>query len=199
MYLLSIPLPLLWTVNIGMRRKLSLMLLFSGAIFVMMAGTIRAVVILSSGPEGAVTGSEWACRETFVAIVVANLPILQPLIRQGASKIGLSGLFSRTTKMGQSHPLGSQERNGDAYEIGNRRNSQSRQVSRNTRWGSTDHILRTETASGNPKLHATQASKDIVIAHEVSITHEMTHSKSAKGTDKGGELGHRSSARAVMK
>lgn len=62
-YLLSIPLPvshllyavmfksdrlqLLWGVNISLRRRLTLMLLFSGALFIMMAGTIRAVTILT--------------------------------------------------------------------------------------------------------------------------------------------------------
>jgi hypothetical protein len=38
---------LLWGVNITLRRKLTLMLLFSGAVFIMLAGTIRAVTILT--------------------------------------------------------------------------------------------------------------------------------------------------------
>lgn len=38
---------LLWGVNISLRRRLTLMLLFSGALFIMMAGTIRAVTILT--------------------------------------------------------------------------------------------------------------------------------------------------------
>lgn len=73
-YLLSIPLPvsgiadliigvsynldlfandilqLLWRVNISLRRKLTLMVLFSGAAFIMMAGIIRAVVISTVSP-----------------------------------------------------------------------------------------------------------------------------------------------------
>ncbi|KAL4739820.1 hypothetical protein BDV11DRAFT_215001 [Aspergillus similis] len=96
LYLMSIPLPLLWTVKIGTRRKITLMGLFSGAIFIGVAGIIRAVIIITSGPNGAIEGSKWACRESFVSIVVSNLPIIQPLIRRGASKIGLSGLFSNS-------------------------------------------------------------------------------------------------------
>ncbi|KAJ0424979.1 hypothetical protein BJY00DRAFT_308867 [Aspergillus carlsbadensis] len=95
-YLMSIPLPLLWTVRIGIRRKVTLMALFSGAVFVIMAAIIRAVTILTAGADGAVSGSKWACRESFVSIIVSNLPIVQPLIRRGASKIGLSGLFSNS-------------------------------------------------------------------------------------------------------
>jgi hypothetical protein len=47
LYLMSIPLPLLWTVKIGIRRKITLMGLFSGAIFVGIAGIIRAVIIIT--------------------------------------------------------------------------------------------------------------------------------------------------------
>ncbi|KAI1761546.1 hypothetical protein GGR53DRAFT_22665 [Hypoxylon sp. FL1150] len=97
-YLLSIPLPLLWVANIGLRRKISLMVLFSGAIFVMVASIARGVSILQAGADGAVTGSEWACRETFVAIVVTNLPIIQPFFRKAAARIGSSAPFTKATR-----------------------------------------------------------------------------------------------------
>lgn len=67
-----------------------------------------------AGPDGAASGSRWACRETFVAIVVTNLLIIYPLIRQGARKIGLSALFSTKGTEGnrygyddRGYPLGS--------------------------------------------------------------------------------------------
>lgn len=46
-YLLSIPLPLLWQVKINMKRKIPLMALFSGAAFVITAAIIRAVMIIT--------------------------------------------------------------------------------------------------------------------------------------------------------
>ncbi|KAI0012720.1 hypothetical protein F4779DRAFT_566594 [Xylariaceae sp. FL0662B] len=173
-YLLSIPLPLMWKVNISLKRKLALMLLFSGAVFCIMAGTIRAVVISTSGPEGAVSGSQWACRETFVAIVVANLPILQPLIRQGASKIGLSALFSRTSRAGTSQPLGS----GDpsrGYQLNSRRKApHPLSIPQTNAWGSDEHIL------GEDQKQAGQThSKDIVVNQEISISSETVPSVDA--------------------
>ncbi|KAH7025241.1 uncharacterized protein B0I36DRAFT_332794 [Microdochium trichocladiopsis] len=136
-YLLSIPLPLLWGVNISLRRKLTLMLLFSGAIFVIAAATIRAVVIITAGPEGAVSGSQWACREIFVSAVVSNLPVIQPLLRKLASHTGLSILFSRSGGRsgkngahdgasggsGKSYPLSENPRTGPhskSYGLGSR-------------------------------------------------------------------------------
>jgi hypothetical protein len=61
-----------------------------------------------------------------VSIVVSNLPIVQPLIRRGASKIGLSGLFSNSggpsdyqgpsgRRRGESHQLSS----GTGLKTGN--------------------------------------------------------------------------------
>lgn len=100
---------MLWKVNISLVRRISLMVLFSGAAFIMVAGTIRAVVIVTAGPEGAVSGSQWACRETFVSIIVSNLPIIHPLIRRGANKVGLSHLFSSKGHTSRSLPLESRE------------------------------------------------------------------------------------------
>ncbi|CAG7561211.1 unnamed protein product [Fusarium equiseti] len=168
-YLLSIPLPLLWGVNISLRRRLTLMLLFSGALFIMMAGTIRAVTILTAGPEGAVSGSSWACRETFVAIIVTNLPIIQPLIRKGANFIGLSVLFSRGTKSAsQSHQLRSNE-GGSRFKSSRRTKNDTNTghplttMPQTSAWASDEHIL-PGTSSGN--------GKGIVVAQEISVQSE---------------------------
>ncbi|QPC74671.1 hypothetical protein HYE68_005423 [Fusarium pseudograminearum] len=173
-YLLSIPLPLLWGVNISLRRRLTLMLLFSGALFIMMAGTIRAVTILTAGVEGAISGSSWACRETFVAIIVTNLPIIQPLLRKGASLIGLSVLFSKATKSAsQSHQLrsnegGSRFNNSRARRTNNTNKSESGHplstMPQTTAWASDEHIL-AGTSGGNN-------SKGIVVAQEISVQSE---------------------------
>ncbi|KAJ4178029.1 hypothetical protein NW759_017378 [Fusarium solani] len=174
MYLLSIPLPLLWGVNISLRRRLTLMLLFSGALFIMMAGTIRAVVILTSGPEGAVTGSSWACRETFVAIIVTNLPVIQPLLRKGASMIGLSVLFSRQTNTAaESHQLGSSGLGESRCGTSRRRDAPHRHplsVTQATAWGSDEHIL-PEDSDG--KSSAQKGSSGcIAVAQEISVQSE---------------------------
>ncbi|KAF5855508.1 hypothetical protein ETB97_009085 [Aspergillus alliaceus] len=165
-YLMSIPLPLLWTVNIGIRRKITLMALFSGAAFVMMAAIIRAVTIMTSGPEGAVSGSKWACRETFVAIVVANLPIIQPLIRRGAQKVGLSALFSSSggpssysRQRTQSFPLQSRiqpsKRSRHPLSIPNN----------TTAWGSDEQIL----VQGSDYSKSSKGDK----ANDITVTQEM--------------------------
>ncbi|KAH8682107.1 hypothetical protein BX600DRAFT_429999 [Xylariales sp. PMI_506] len=80
-YLLTIPLPMLWAAHIKPWKKVGLIVLFSGGIFVMMAGILRCVLILANDVTGAQDGSAWAVRETFVAVVTSNLPLIFPLLR----------------------------------------------------------------------------------------------------------------------
>ncbi|EED17080.1 hypothetical protein TSTA_021370 [Talaromyces stipitatus ATCC 10500] len=140
-FLLFIPLPLLWKVDIGLKRKISLMVLFSGGLFIIAASIIRAAVVLTSGPDGAVQGSKWACRETFVSIAVANIPIIFPLIRSCANKIGLSALFSSSGRPSNSHPLTSKR--GTGHELRSRSNRRHNPMSipGGTAWDSDEQIL----------------------------------------------------------
>jgi len=125
-----------------------------------------------AGPNGAVAGSQWACRETFVAIIVTNLPIIQPLIRKGASMIGLSVLFSRGTKSAsQSHQLRSSEMGGSRFNTSRRRGPGSSHplatVPQTTAWASDEHIL---PEAGKPA----GAGGGIVVAQEISVQSEAT-------------------------
>lgn len=119
--------------------------------------------------DGAASGSQWACRETFVSIVVSNLPIIQPLIRRAFKKIGLSQLFSSSGKQsGQTYPLSSRgltnltnrgERDGKKSKINAAPTHM--QVSA---WGSDEHIL-AESEPGS--------SKDITVVSETVVKSEI--------------------------
>lgn len=51
LYLIAIPLPLLWGARLPLIKKLSLTVVFSGAFFVMAAGILRGVLIVEVGDE----------------------------------------------------------------------------------------------------------------------------------------------------
>lgn len=46
-YLLTIPIPMLWKANIRPMKKVALIVTFSGGIFVISAGTLRSVLIIT--------------------------------------------------------------------------------------------------------------------------------------------------------
>src|ERR1700761_2070761 len=112
---------MLFKARLRWREKLELLILFSGGLFVMMCGILRCVLILTvrpdpkaqpsqineftnslqAGANGAEQAGSWACRETFVAVVIGNVPMIYPLIRRVARRAGLY----LTTKTGsQSYP-----------------------------------------------------------------------------------------------
>ena len=67
---------MLWNAQISRVKKSSLIVLFSGGIFVIMAGIFRVYLILTGGREGGAEAAYWGTREVFVAFVIGNVPII---------------------------------------------------------------------------------------------------------------------------
>ncbi|KKY14193.1 putative short-chain dehydrogenase reductase sdr [Diplodia seriata] len=89
LWLISIPVPMLWRALIPLRHKIGLTALFSAGVFVMMAAAIRCALILdiSDPAEGASRAGTWAVRESFVAVVIGNLPLIYPaLLHRGVRR-----------------------------------------------------------------------------------------------------------------
>ncbi|GFP59840.1 hypothetical protein TASIC1_0015000900 [Trichoderma asperellum] len=77
----GIPLPMLWGSSLKPLKKAGLMLLFSSGIFVVVCATLRCVLIVLDTENGAQLAGSWAVRETFVAVVTTNLPMIFPLLK----------------------------------------------------------------------------------------------------------------------
>ncbi|KAM7195747.1 hypothetical protein V8F20_007317 [Naviculisporaceae sp. PSN 640] len=90
LYLWTIPIPMLLQVNLRPAKKAGLIVLFSGGIFVMMAGILRCVLILTDPVKGAENAGYWAVRETFVAVVTSNIPMIVPLINRWSRPVAES-------------------------------------------------------------------------------------------------------------
>ncbi|GJD04707.1 kinesin-like protein [Colletotrichum higginsianum] len=81
LYLLSIPLPMLWQAKLRPAKKYGLLLLFSGGIFVVVCATLRCILIVTDPQNGAQLAGSWAVRETFVAVITANLPMVFSVVK----------------------------------------------------------------------------------------------------------------------
>ncbi|KXG54426.1 uncharacterized protein PGRI_075700 [Penicillium griseofulvum] len=103
LYLISIPAPMLVKARLKWREKLELLILFSGGLFVMMAGILRCVLILTAGANGAQQAGSWACRETFVAVIIGNTPMIYPLGYPLSDADTGGGGYARRKKF--RHPL----------------------------------------------------------------------------------------------
>ncbi|KAK2757622.1 hypothetical protein FQN54_004591 [Arachnomyces sp. PD_36] len=112
LYIMMIMLPLIWKAKLRISKKIFLFILFGGGIFIITASIVRAVVILNSPKTGTLQAGLWACRESFVAIVVTNLPPIYPQIRRLTRRWNLGSLFSAPsghgdTTTGRNYPLNS--------------------------------------------------------------------------------------------
>ncbi|KAK8115889.1 hypothetical protein PG984_012391 [Apiospora sp. TS-2023a] len=108
-YLMAIPVPMLLHAHLRTTKKLGLYLLFSGGIFVGTAAILRCILALKARlqdpKDNADTSASWAVRESFVAILVTNMPVLWPSILWATQAIRstlLLGYTNRTTEEGSS-------------------------------------------------------------------------------------------------
>lgn len=105
---------MLWKANLEIKRKLSLIIVFGGGIFVMMAGILRCALIIKDPINGAQAAGSWACRETFVAVVIGNVPMVYQLTRRGVEKVySLAG----ASKYGRTSRSNEDQHDGDSLPL----------------------------------------------------------------------------------
>ncbi|ERF76976.1 hypothetical protein EPUS_02689 [Endocarpon pusillum Z07020] len=75
-YLLHIPLLMLWDAKLSRLKKFFLIVLFSGGIFIIMAGIIRVHFILAPGRKGGLAAAYWGKCEILVAFIIGNVPMI---------------------------------------------------------------------------------------------------------------------------
>ncbi|KAH7324372.1 hypothetical protein B0I35DRAFT_160739 [Stachybotrys elegans] len=92
LYLISIPLPMLWSTSMALWKKVGLGILFSGGIVIIVFATIRSVLIITTPVRGAPLSGQWAVREAFVAVITTNTPMVFTLVKH------LLGPTFRTTQ-----------------------------------------------------------------------------------------------------
>ncbi|KAF5000723.1 hypothetical protein FGRMN_1564 [Fusarium graminum] len=82
LYLIMIPMPMLWKAAMPWPQKVGLITLFSCGLFVTMAAILRVVHLVANPINGAQLAASWAVRETFVAIMTTNIPMLFPTFKR---------------------------------------------------------------------------------------------------------------------
>lgn len=115
-YLLSIPIPMLWKASLEIKKKLSLIIVFGGGIFVMMAGILRCALIIKDPVNGAQAAGSWAVRETFVAVVIGNVPMIYSLTRRGVEKV-FSSMAGVSSRYGRSSRSDGYQQDGDSLPL----------------------------------------------------------------------------------
>ncbi|KAI4240476.1 MAG: hypothetical protein L6R42_011507, partial [Xanthoria sp. 1 TBL-2021] len=107
----AVLLAMIWQSRLATKKKWVLSVMFSGGLLVTAAGILRCVLILTAGASGAAQAGQWSIRESFIAVVVGNLPMLYTLF-QRIQQYGSSS-FNRSNDK-KSYPLGSYKTGGSS-------------------------------------------------------------------------------------
>ncbi|KAM7187214.1 hypothetical protein V8F20_011060 [Naviculisporaceae sp. PSN 640] len=100
MYLILIPIPLLWSSRLRFLEKLLSTIVLGAGVFVLVCATVKTVFIVTDDINGAELAGAWGTREAFVAVVVTNLPMVFPLLKAWLRPCLGSWLTSRTRSGG---------------------------------------------------------------------------------------------------
>lgn len=172
-YLLTIPVPMLWSAQIKLWKKIGLIILFSGGLFVTLAGILRCVLILANDVTGAQDGSAWAVRETFVAVVTSNLPLIFPLVRKWLGKT--LGSFSSRKDSRSRLPHGS-------IPLGDRSTSSRKDTGFDT--GANAYAF----AGSRERIIEDVPSEGIKVEMNVEVSSSKANPKGRPGSDTGSDF-----------
>ncbi|KXJ96547.1 hypothetical protein Micbo1qcDRAFT_229415 [Microdochium bolleyi] len=86
-YILAIPLPIFWMAHIKLWKKLGLMVLISGNVFIIAIAIVRVCLIVGDPLHGSRQASPWTHRVMFASVVSTNAPLLAPLVRKWCSDV----------------------------------------------------------------------------------------------------------------
>ncbi|GKZ25189.1 hypothetical protein AbraIFM66951_001113 [Aspergillus brasiliensis] len=96
-YLVLIPIPMLWKSSLRLMKKIAVTIVLGAGIFVLVCATIKSVFLLVEPNNGASIADEWGTRETFVAVITTNLPMVFHLLRTWLAR-GFGSAFQSSQK-----------------------------------------------------------------------------------------------------
>ncbi|KAF3095745.1 hypothetical protein TWF569_003462 [Orbilia oligospora] len=170
MYLMYIPLPLLWKAQIPLKRKFLLIAMFSGGCFIITAGILRVGFILADPIGGALAAGSWACRETFVSVIIGNIPMIYPLFMRGVSSV--RSMYAT----GTARTYGSNKSNGTAMEL--------------PRYNNSSKNKKGQYSVGRTILNATESEERIMASKgsegiKADVTYEVKSAPASINEDNG--------------
>ncbi|KAM0559927.1 hypothetical protein ACHAPJ_003877 [Fusarium lateritium] len=188
-YLIAIPLPMLWGSSLKTIKKIASTIVLGAGIFVLVCATLKSVFVLVDPINGAQLAGAWGTREAFVAVMTTNLPILFPLFRVWLTPIFGSVLRS-SQKTSYQYPsafqtIGGGGRSGRSNDPSRRGPPTANPISANLSFNnSEERIVKTEVhrmSDFNAPAHNVNAPKGITVSNIVEVIHEDKKGGSSRG------------------
>ncbi|RAQ58108.1 hypothetical protein COH20_007687 [Aspergillus flavus] len=97
LYLITIPIPVLWSTKLKLVKKIASTIVLSAGVFVLVCATLKSVFVLVDPLHGAELSGAWGTRETFVAVITTNLPMIFHLFKSWLGHVYGSAFNSNPT------------------------------------------------------------------------------------------------------
>ncbi|PWY89911.1 hypothetical protein BO70DRAFT_368545 [Aspergillus heteromorphus CBS 117.55] len=192
-YLVLIPIPMLWKSSLKLLKKIAATVVLSAGIFVLVCATLKSVFLLVDPGNGASIADEWGTRETFVAVITTNLPIVFHLFRTWLARI-FGGAFKSSQKTykspsGEIHTVGGGS-GGDLGRNRRRKGSVDRITVGLTFTESEERMMAdVEMQTLKPyeaSVPGTNPRSAIVVSNQIEITHEASSIHPSESSAQGG-------------
>ncbi|KAF2657114.1 hypothetical protein K491DRAFT_691312 [Lophiostoma macrostomum CBS 122681] len=80
-YLFVLPVSMLWKSSLRLLKKLAATMVLSGGLLIIVCATLKSIYVIVDPVHGGELAASWGTRETFIAVVTTNLPMVFPLLR----------------------------------------------------------------------------------------------------------------------
>ncbi|KJF61196.1 uncharacterized protein CIMG_11576 [Coccidioides immitis RS] len=182
-YLILIPLPMLWRSRLRMIKKIASSIVLGAGVFVLVCATLKSVFVLVDPVNGPQLAGTWGVREAFVAVMTTNLPMIFPVIRSLLTPLFGKALAS-TQKKSYKSPAGVQTIGGGGGGSSYSRNRHRREppdtlTTGLTLNGSEERIVECnikmqelETFAAPASVSAELPSRGILVSNSVEVLHE---------------------------
>ncbi|KAI4613390.1 uncharacterized protein J4E87_009857 [Alternaria ethzedia] len=180
-YLLLIPIPMLWKSRLRTYKKIAAMLVLGAGMLVIVCAILKSIYLITDPLNSAELTASWGTRETFIAIFTTNLPMIFPLLKNWLAPFLPSTIGSSNAK-GQEPPGSDFETIGGGSGPGGKRASRRAPHRAPHTFGgltldneSEEDMIKGDAVAMHP-MQADSAKSDgkhvIVVSSEVSVTSE---------------------------
>ncbi|KAA8641457.1 uncharacterized protein ATNIH1004_001922 [Aspergillus tanneri] len=187
-YLIFIPLPMLWQSKLRLLKKIASSIILGSGIFVLVCATLKTAFVLVDEDNGAQQAGAWGTRETFVMLITTNLPMMFHLFRSWLALL-FGRPFNSSQKTSKSpygfRSIGGGGGGGDSSSRNRRGPPTANPITVNMTFTESEERMmdgvKMQTLKEYPQPIAEPVSPTgIVVSNEVEVTHESRSSHTSK-------------------
>ncbi|KAJ5574054.1 uncharacterized protein N7459_008481 [Penicillium hispanicum] len=184
-YLIFIPIPMLWQSSLKLIKKVATTIVLGAGIFVLVCATLKSVFLITEPLNGAEIADSWGTRETFVAVITTNLPMIFHLCRSWLARI-FGSVFQSSRRTYKSPSGGFRSIGGSELPSRSRRGPPSvNPITENMTFSESEERIVGDMKMQNLKVYTgpvgdTPASNGIVVSNQIEVTHETRSSHTSE-------------------